>query len=120
MARFRVGHSTVRRAFNQLEQSGIATRTKRGTFDLKTQEAKATEWFIPSLCPPQSPAAVTTVTSTPLPAVTTDTPIDKIDIDKRRGLPTKEEVEKEERRKRWLAEGKSEFTGIPKWQRGGR
>ena len=77
IARFHVSDRSVRRAFTRLEESGVAVRTKRGTFDLKTREAKATEWFVPSLRTPQRPAADTTTTSDPLPADTTTTLLDK-------------------------------------------
>lgn len=79
MARFHVGDRVVRRAFSQLEKSGIAVRTRKGAFDLKTREAKATEWLVHSLRTPQRPAADTTTTSDPLPADTTTTLVDKIE-----------------------------------------
>jgi hypothetical protein len=128
MARFHVGDRAVRRAFSQLETSGFAVRTRTGAFDLKSREAKTTEWLVPSLRTPQRPAADTTTTSDPLPADTTTTSIDKR-IESRwgkdsnfRSLAKKEEKpegQKDSQAQRWIAEGKSPFTGCPTWKRTG-
>src|SRR5262245_26596824 len=57
MARFRVGARKVQYAFTALEQAKVAYRTKKGSFDQKTGDRKATEWFVPSLAAtPQQPA----------------------------------------------------------------
>jgi hypothetical protein len=111
---------TIRRAFKQLEEQGIAVRTNRGSFNLKTKEAKASEWYLPHLAKgtPGPPAADTRATSNAHPADTRATLVDKrITIDenfKDFGLPRGPSDPKGEQARQWLAEGKSEFTGIPK------
>lgn len=49
MGALHISDATACRALSLLEKQGLAIRTRRGAFDLKTREAKASEWFLPEL-----------------------------------------------------------------------
>jgi hypothetical protein len=105
--------STVGRGLKRLEVEGLIVCTKRGRFDRKTQEAKASEWFLPEYgplaqkdnhqFPLERPVGLPGGNRPPSSIPSGDTPLDKkerIDIDKEsalkaiqeeRGLPRKEE-----------------------------
>jgi hypothetical protein len=115
----RIGHHTACRALKLLQRLGLLVRTKHGHFDPGTGQAKDSEWYLPEYGNASEAVATTgkcfgSSGHHRSEAVATTEPkyINK-NIHKNLRLPRKEESE-EEKRKRWLAEGKSEFTGIPK------
>jgi hypothetical protein len=118
----RASKGTASRELKRLQDGGLIRRVSRGSFNRKTGETTASEWELTEYRVAPVKLDADRVAPQVQSSCTTGTSIDvdiKIDKKESRGL-SKEEAEKEERRKRWLAEGKSEFTGIPKWKRGGR
>jgi hypothetical protein len=75
MSAFHVSDATACRTLSLLEKGGVAIRTRRGSFDLKTREAKSSEWCLPELngeqkgatnISPENPAGFTREPSDPL------------------------------------------------------
>jgi len=119
----RASKGTASRELKRLQDSGLIRRVSRGSFNRKTGETIVSEWELTEY----RVAPVKLDTDRVAPQVqsscTTGTSIDvdlKIDKKESRGLPKGEPKKEtdEERRQRWIAEGKSEFTGLPKWKRG--
>jgi hypothetical protein len=51
-----IGHATACRAFRALQHLGFIICRQRGSFNLKTRQAKNSEWFLPHLGPLEGPA----------------------------------------------------------------
>jgi hypothetical protein len=86
VAALHAGKNAVARGLKQLEAERLIVCTKRGRFDRKTSDAKATEWLLPEFGPAQTdnyqfspgvPAGTCSENRPPASTLTTGTPLDK-------------------------------------------
>jgi len=114
-AALKIGLRKANRGLQELQAVGLIICTRRGSFDLKTRDAKlAPEWFVPSLGTPQHPVGDTTASRKPVPGDTTASLIDKSPkdkIDARTRTPEEERKFKDAAALEWARMSPDERTG---------